>query len=158
MPANSLLNSEFNDFLFAPIGEEKNTMLLSVISALARLGIDPWQEAARLAQLPKELAAQSLASMIGALPSGRWAPSDSGVIAARLVQRLPSRNNFKAVAANCGFRQINYWQPVRWLIYAVAWGVMLAAWSREPPSGIANTHTPLTSTAPSPKVPLQGAD
>jgi len=38
----SLQRSEFDDFLFAPIGDEKNGMLLSVISALARLDLDPW--------------------------------------------------------------------------------------------------------------------
>jgi hypothetical protein len=41
----SRLGSEFDDFLFAPIGEDRNGMLLSVLSALARLDIDPWQEA-----------------------------------------------------------------------------------------------------------------
>jgi hypothetical protein len=48
----SALGSEFDDFLFAPIGEDGNGMLLSVLSALARLGFDPWEEAAKLAQLP----------------------------------------------------------------------------------------------------------
>ena len=33
--------SEFDAFLFAHIGEEKNGMLLSVLSALARLDLDP---------------------------------------------------------------------------------------------------------------------
>jgi hypothetical protein len=99
MPGYPLLSTEFNDFLFAPIGAEKNEMLLSVLSALARLGIDPWQEAARLTQLPRELATQRLTSMVEGLPDGRWAPSDSRIIAARLVQLLPSRNNSK-VASN----------------------------------------------------------
>ena len=45
----SRLGSEFDDFLYAPIGEDRNGMLLSVLSALARLDIDPWQEAAKLA-------------------------------------------------------------------------------------------------------------
>lgn len=48
MSGYSLPNSEFNAFVFAPIGEERNGMLLSVMSALARRDIDPWQEAARL--------------------------------------------------------------------------------------------------------------
>jgi hypothetical protein len=119
MPGYSLLNSEFNDFLFAPIGEEANEMRLSVLSALARLDIDPWQEAARLNQLPKEIATQSLASMIKRLPSGRWAPSDARVIAARLVQLLPSRNNSKvpSVAANSGFRKLIRFVAAMWLIY-----------------------------------------
>ena len=115
MECRNLLNTEFNDFLFAPIGEEKNAMLLSVISALARLDIDPWQEAARLTQLPKGLATQRLTFMVEGLPGGQWASSDSRVIAARLVQLLPSRNNSKVasnskaslVAANQGSHQID---------------------------------------------------
>ena len=45
----SVPGSEFNDFLFAPIGEDKNGMLVSVLSGLARSDVDPWQEAAKLA-------------------------------------------------------------------------------------------------------------
>ena len=60
----SHLGSEFDDFLFAPIGEDRNGMLLSVLSALARLDVDPWQEAAQLAGLPGETATQRLASLI----------------------------------------------------------------------------------------------
>jgi hypothetical protein len=41
------LGPEFENFLFAPIGEDSNGMVLSVLSALARLDIDPWQEAAK---------------------------------------------------------------------------------------------------------------
>lgn len=85
----SFLGSEFNDFLFAPIGEERNGMLLSVLSALARLDVDPWQEAAELARLPGEAATERLASMIAALPDGPSAPSDPRTIAARLVALLP---------------------------------------------------------------------
>jgi len=49
----SVLGTEFDDFLFAPIGEDRNDMPLSVLSALARLDIDPWQEADKLARLPR---------------------------------------------------------------------------------------------------------
>ena len=87
----SLLGSEFDDFLFAPIGEDRNGMLLSVLSALARLDVDPWQEAAKLARLPWETATQSLASLIAALPDGPSAHLDPGTIAARLIALLPRR-------------------------------------------------------------------
>ena len=60
----SRLKSEFDDFLFAPIGEERNGMLLSVLSALARLDVDPWQEAADLARLPRDSATQRLTALI----------------------------------------------------------------------------------------------
>ena len=42
----SLLHSDLNDFLFASVGDEQNGMPLSVLSALTRLGVDPWEEAA----------------------------------------------------------------------------------------------------------------
>jgi hypothetical protein len=35
------LGAQFNDFLFAPIDEDANGSLLSVLSALARLDVDP---------------------------------------------------------------------------------------------------------------------
>jgi hypothetical protein len=89
--AFSSLRSEFNDFLYAPIGMEGNDTLLTVLSALARLGLDPWAESARLAQLSRQKAAQSLAATISALPNGRWAPSESPAIAARLVALLPAK-------------------------------------------------------------------
>ncbi len=66
----SRLLPEFDDFLFASIGEEPSGMLLSVVSALARLDVDPWQEAAKLARLPVEAATQRLASLIATLPEG----------------------------------------------------------------------------------------
>ncbi len=66
-------------------------MLLTVLSALARLGIDPWQEAAQLAVLPEKTATQRLVSLIAALPDGPSAHRDPGTIAARLIALLPCR-------------------------------------------------------------------
>jgi hypothetical protein len=85
------LAPEFDNFLFARIGEEKNGMLLSVISALARLDLDPWQEAANLAQLPKPTATGRLASLIESLPDGPSTHLDAGTTAARLIAHLPRR-------------------------------------------------------------------
>ena len=48
----SLLNANLDPFLFASIGKEESGMSLSVASALARLGSDPWIEAERLAGKP----------------------------------------------------------------------------------------------------------
>jgi hypothetical protein len=88
------LGSEFDDFLFAPIAEESNGMLLSVISALARLDLDPWQEAIKLAGMPGETATKRLASLlIAALPGGPSAHLDPGTIAARLIALLPRRTS-----------------------------------------------------------------
>jgi len=89
----TLINSQFNQFLFAPIGEEGNGMMLSVVSAMARLEIDPWEEAARLAGLPKEIAATTLKQLIDRLPRGLWMRSDTPDIAARLIELLPQRTS-----------------------------------------------------------------
>jgi hypothetical protein len=65
-------------------------MSLSVVSALARLGVDPWREAARLAGLPKPTAAAALAGMIGKLPAGAAWQFDAAGCAGRLIELLPS--------------------------------------------------------------------
>lgn len=64
-------------------------MLLSVLSALARMDIDPWEEAAKLAQLPRETATRTLALLIAALPSGPSVRPDPEAIAPRLIALLP---------------------------------------------------------------------
>ena len=64
-------------------------MVLTALSALARSGVDPWDEAARLSQLPREAAMQRLTSIILALPNGQWARSATASIAARLIALLP---------------------------------------------------------------------
>lgn len=89
----SLGHSEFNEFLFAFVGEEKSGQALTVLSALARLGIDPWQEAARLSELPREAATSALTASIASLPEGDWKASDSRSIALRLVGCLPTRSS-----------------------------------------------------------------
>jgi hypothetical protein len=83
------LNPEFDAFLFAPIGEEGNGMSLSVMSALTRLNIDPWREAAQLSKLSKERAVEALSPIIARVPVGRWTAVDIPAIALRLVDFLP---------------------------------------------------------------------
>ena len=85
------LGTEFDNFLLAPIGDDNNGMLLSVLSALARLDVDPWEEAAVLARLPGDVATRKLAALISVLPPGPSARPDSETIAARLIPLLPRR-------------------------------------------------------------------
>lgn len=101
-PAFSLLHSEFNEFLFAAIGEEQNGVSLSVVSALTRLGIDPWREAARLSSLRQEEAVNALAPVIARFPGGRWELSDARGIAARLVALLPQARFTPGAATGVG--------------------------------------------------------
>ncbi len=74
-PEYSLGHSAYNDFLFGSLGPGEGGTEITVLSALSRLGIDPWQEAERLAALPREAAAQALADTIARLPAGAFAAS-----------------------------------------------------------------------------------
>ncbi len=56
----ALKNSSLNAFLLADIGEEINGSRLTILSALARLGKDPWDEAARWDREPKARAIDAL--------------------------------------------------------------------------------------------------
>jgi hypothetical protein len=83
------LRTDFDAFLFAPIGEDTNGMPLTLLSVLARLGIDPWEEAADLAHLALEPALQRLSSRLEAMPAGRPATAaDTVNIATRLIALL----------------------------------------------------------------------
>lgn len=79
----------FNDFLYAPVDAGVDGNPLSVLSAFARLGVDPWKEASELAEMPKENAQRRLAGLLERLPSRPWLRTESGAIAYRLLKLLP---------------------------------------------------------------------
>jgi len=140
MPAVSVsfFRPEFNDFLYAPIGADRNEMPLSVLSALTRLNLDPWKEAAELSELPQASAAQRLASLIARLPGGRWALVDAATIAQNLVELLPHPGNSRTPPARGvpGLRQLSGPTFAKMLVLAAlaATALILAA-GREPPQG-----------------------
>lgn len=85
----TLHQSDLSEFLSAPLWDEKTGTPLSVLSALARLDIDPWAEAARLAALPRDAAASALAVILRRLPTQHSGVPDAGTVADRLVMLLP---------------------------------------------------------------------
>jgi hypothetical protein len=86
--SSSNLSATFNDFLFATVCEERNEMPLSVVSALARLDLDPWIEAAELSRMPTGSAASRLASLLAGVVNDPPTQPDRATIAARLVALL----------------------------------------------------------------------
>ena len=66
-----LIGPEFDEFLGALIGEDRNGTTLTVLSALARLDVDPWHEATSLARMSREAAPERLTALIDALPRER---------------------------------------------------------------------------------------
>jgi hypothetical protein len=81
--------SEFDPFLYAPVGEERNGMSLSVLSALARLDVDPWKEAATLTKMPAPAATLRLTSLLSSLPSDAAALLAPSTVL-RLLALLPN--------------------------------------------------------------------
>jgi hypothetical protein len=81
--------SEYHAFLYAPISEDREGMTLSVLSALARQELDPWTEAARLAQWPPKTATEQIMSLLDLLPGRIVATLDRGEVARRLSALLP---------------------------------------------------------------------
>jgi hypothetical protein len=83
------LGCEFDRFLYASVGEDNNGMPLTVLSALARVDVDPWEEASKLTQLPQASAVTQLASLLGALRNVPVVGLDPARIAAALIALLP---------------------------------------------------------------------
>ena len=135
-------------------------MVLSVLSALARLDLDPWQEAAKLAGLPGEAAVRRLTGLIAALPDGPSASLNPGTIAARLIAHLPRRNRPNTVSHKSLFNvpaAINPW-TVAYVVFVVfALGAQLIAASHQPPAQAYKTHAPTTNMVSPPRLPPPGA-
>lgn len=120
------LDGAFDEFLFASVGEERNGMPLSVLSALSRLHIDPWADAARLARLPKDSAILALGQSIALLPLGKWQLSDATEIATRLVELLPkpgARPQATPAASPAGPKPADWKRTATLMLAGLAFGL-----------------------------------
>ena len=86
------LRPDLDKFLFAAVGDEVKGIPLSVVSALTRLGLDPWKEAGRLSSLSYHEAIEQLARLIAELPGSSRTFSEARDIAGSLVNLLPKHN------------------------------------------------------------------
>jgi hypothetical protein len=98
-----LIGPEFDEFLGASIGEDRNGTGLSVLSAFARLNVDPWQEATSLARMPSDAAAARLTDLIEALPGATADAIPSRMIAAHLVALLPKGKSLDVRSLDSAF-------------------------------------------------------
>ncbi len=89
-PSVSYLTPQFDDFLFARLDEDSEATPLSVLSVLARLGVDPWEEAAKLSGLERVSAAKRLVEFIAATPGAPTAYLSAKTVSDRLIDLLPS--------------------------------------------------------------------
>ena len=117
-------------------------MDLTVLSALARLGLDPWAEAGRLTALPKETAAAAIDCLLALKGDLRTAT--------RLAALLPMRNSLGPVNQGPSGK-------VQATVKNRA-GILLAIWLA---GGIlyllSTSHTRMAINAPSPAIGATGA-
>lgn len=89
-----LIGPEFDKFLGASIGANRNGTTVSMLSALARLDVDPWREAVALARMPEEAATRRLTALIGALSEEPLGVTRGEASAGDLVALLPRMARF----------------------------------------------------------------
>lgn len=137
--AFALKNSGLNEFLFAEVGKEVNGSPLTILSVMARLGQDPWIEAARLARLPKATIIDCLASSFSQMPLCPQALIDARVTAARVTLLLPSkaasRRNGEIVSV--GKSSAPQWIPMAVFFAALAFGIAFEMIPSAPPTNAA---------------------
>jgi hypothetical protein len=146
-PAFSTLSARYDDFLYAPICDEPNGMRLSVISALARMNVDPWDEAKRLAAMPKAMGERALVSILGVVSGSRCKSPEAEVIAAQLIRLLPQSGEGATTAAARtavgAAKSTSYWWV--WVCLALAMSYLMP----HQPTTSANPGTPTSQSGPS---------
>jgi hypothetical protein len=83
------LESTYNAFLYAAVGEDKHGAPLTVLTALARQNVDPWDAAADLTKLPSETALRNLQSLLAALPGQTATIAEQAKVVSHLMALLP---------------------------------------------------------------------
>jgi hypothetical protein len=152
-PATSVtfFKPEFGDFLYASIGGGAEKVPTTVMSALARLGLDPWQEAAELTELSSAAATVRLSSLLARLPLTQCSLVSSKAFIGGLIELLP--RHLPATIATPTFLRPAFPVPVpaRMLIFAVlSVGIIVATIANQSaPTHDAQAHPPsASSTAP----------
>jgi hypothetical protein len=143
MPQNdafALQNSSLNAFLFAEVGTEQNGSRLTILSTLARLGKDPWAQAAEWARMPNATMIECLTLSIAQMPLCQRSLADARVTAGRLVALLPRQTGTSGETAGVAATELKMpgWLPMAAL--GVILGLAVVA-------GTVGTKTPTTSAA-----------
>ena len=132
----ALENSDLEAILYAVVGKELNGSALTILSMTARLGCDPWAEAARWATLPRAGFIASLTTSIGLMPLVPSTLTDAMATAARLVQLLPvvTPGIRQGGMANAEVPSVPGWLLVTILYCAMACGMAISALVMPKPS------------------------
>ncbi|MDU8914173.1 hypothetical protein [Aestuariicoccus sp. MJ-SS9] len=112
---------EFDRFLYASVGEDRNGYVVTVLSALARLGLDPWKETAELVTLGRDAAQARLGTLLARFWDVPSLASDHGRVARDLSQLLPegpTSGNLKRAASTAADGRLNTSRAI-WAVLAI---------------------------------------
>ena len=152
------LGPEFDAFLFASVDRDEGGMALSVVSVLARMDLDPWEEAAELTRMTKTAASQRLTSLIASLPETSSTRSLPGTTASRLVELLP-RRDVTAIVTLRGASETSHVTAGKdsfgysLILIAGLLCAQLVCASLMPPTKAAGAQAPISDTTDQPTAP-----
>jgi hypothetical protein len=155
--AFALKNSGLDTFLFAEVGTELNGSSLTVLSTLARLGKDPWAQAAEWARMPSAAMVAGLTQSIVQMPLCPRALAEARATAARLVLLLPRQAGTTGQTAKTGQTasrvleelKIPAWIPMAAFCIIMGLSIVAGTFAASPP-----TQAPVVQPAPVVQSPL----
>jgi hypothetical protein len=119
--------SDYDAFLFAEVGEDRTGAAVTVLSALARLDLEPWTEARELARMGRDDAQVRLMTLFEAttdIPALALAGEGR---AAKLVSLLPKRAPLRVSKSLDAGTKNSPRLSISWTTMALA-GVVVVAW------------------------------
>jgi hypothetical protein len=135
MASHLSMTDSYDAFLFELLGVEENGMELSVLSALARAGLDPWAEAKRLAALPRQAAIAAITAILHLTTEPETARRLVDLLPRSSVAQPQSAKQFDREAL---FRRYGLLMIMAWLVVAVI--AMMTFGPSQP-----GTPTPITT-------------
>jgi hypothetical protein len=142
--AFALKNSGLNAFLFAEVGTEQNGSTLTALSTLARLGNDPWAQAAVWAKMSNAATIDCLTKSILRMPLCGLAYIEARTTATRLVMLLPRQSGQTAFPSLAELK-IPEWLPIVAFCVILGIAVMVSTLAARPTgSTAAMAPTPVT--------------
>jgi hypothetical protein len=118
---------QFEPFLYAAVGEDRHGDTVTVLSMLARLGVDPWGEASELASLPHAAARQRLEALMARFSDVATLVSDRNKVISRLLAVLPSNTMTSRMGPTLIVRRP---APPRFAVmfYGIIAAILVLAW------------------------------
>lgn len=117
MAKASVLNPLGNDldpFLQASVGDDENGQPVTVLSTLARLGVDPWEEATALTALSADAARTRFSALLATIRDVPALAAQIDQVSRRLTLLLPARPQTRGVARGAEPRKTDFVLSAGW--------------------------------------------